>query len=113
MSTSAETAFNEHAAALRDLGDALTTASSVRWEASRGAVRSSDGVPNPTLDIVLDPLRAEVSASITRTALALWPLTEEVKAQTTALRAAVRAWSGEPPASTDDEKDSTAPMTAV
>lgn len=94
----AQEAFNEHAEALRRLGAALTTASSIRYEAAPGSSpsHSRGGIPNPTLDIVMEPRRSEVGAAITRATLALWPMTAAVNDSTEALYAAIAAWQGEP-----------------
>lgn len=94
--TPIETAFNEHAAALRALGASLTAANSVRYEPSPGMAREgSRGIPNPTLDTVLDPRRAEVSAAMTRAAFVLWKATEEIQTLTENIDTAVARWQGE------------------
>lgn len=96
MPTLAQDAFNAHADALRDLGKALSAAAAVRWEPSPVTPSSSRGVPNPTLDTVLDPRRLGVSEEITRTTVGLWPLTEKIQSMTSDLHAAVARWEGEP-----------------
>lgn len=97
MSTPAQDAFNEHAAALRALGEALSRASSIRYLAAPGTGSSHHpgGIPNPTLDIVLEPRRAEVGAAITRATIALWPMTGTVLEHVAALDEATAAWSGD------------------
>lgn len=97
MTSPAETAFNEHAAALRRLGASLGTASSIRYEASPGMARTSsaDGIPNPTLDIVLDQRRSAVSDEVTRAAFDLWRATEIVNALTERLDTAIERWQGD------------------
>lgn len=91
-----ETAFNEHAAALRALGAALTTAESVRFEAPPGSAREgSRGVPNPTLDTVLDPRRSAVSDEVARAAVTLRQMTEATALLTSKVDHAVARWQGE------------------
>lgn len=100
MSIPPETAFNDHAAALRALGDSLRTAAEIRYLPAPGAAGiGGGGIPNPTLDTVLEPRRAEVSAEMTRTAIGLWKATEEVKAMTARITLAVARWHGESPSS--------------
>lgn len=96
MSLSPETAFNDHAAALRDLGKALAIAAEVRYLSAPGSAREgSRGIPNPTLDTVLEPRRVAVSAEMTRAAVGLWKATDEVKAMTAKVNSAVAVWHGE------------------
>ena len=95
--TPIETAFNDHATALRALGASLGAAASVRYEAPPGmASQGSRGIPNPTLDIVLDARRSAVSDEMTRAAFVLWKATEDVKALTAKIDTAVARWQGEP-----------------
>jgi len=94
--TSPEIAFNELAAALRAVGSALEAAVSVRYEPSPGMVRSGDGPANPTLDTVLDPRRAAVSAEVTRATVQLWAMTRDAVTLERLLTSAVLAWEGEP-----------------
>ena len=96
MPTLAQEAFTAHADALRALGKALEAAAAVRWEPSPVSPPvGGGGISNPTLDTVLDPRRLGVSEEITRTTIALWPLTEKVTHMTDALTAAVSRWEGE------------------
>ena len=96
MPTLAQEAFTAHCDSLRALGKALEAAAAVRWEPSPVSPPVGGGsVPNPTLDTVLDPRRLGVSEEITRTTIALWPLTESVDKMTDALTAAVARWEGE------------------
>lgn len=97
MSLPPEQAFNDHAAALRRLGDALRTAAEVQYLPAPGSAREgSRGIPNPTLDTVLEPRRVKVSAEMTRTAVGLWKATEAVEAMTQNINNAVAEWHGEP-----------------
>lgn len=97
MSDTIEHVFNNHAAVLRDLGRALTTAHEIRFTAAPGSAREgSRGIPDPTLDTVMEPRRVAVSDAIGRAGAVLRKASDEVRAITSVLDSSVAAWHGEP-----------------
>lgn len=90
-----QTAYTELVMTLRDLGAALRPAVSARFTAPPGVVGASDGVRNPTLDIVSDPRRLALSEEVTRTARAMTSAARQLQAHTQVLATALTRWEGE------------------
>lgn len=85
---------------MRGLGAALIPATAAQFEAPprarkiKEAVSESKGIPNPTLDVVLDPRRSAVSDEIASTAAALRQATATLAPHIKNLRRAVARWEG-------------------
>jgi len=80
---------------LRDLGTILGAAVGAQYEAPpSGVARGSSQIPNPTLDIVLDPRRLALSEAVARTAADLRRATRLVGPHVTHLQNAVARWEG-------------------
>lgn len=85
---------------LRDLGDALRPAVAAQFEAPpraravKESVSESKGIPNPTLDTVLDPRRMALSEEIASAAQALRQATALLGPHRPRLLSAVARWEG-------------------
>lgn len=86
---------------LRDLGEALRPAVAAMYDApprrrvSADPVSTSNGVPNPTLDVVMDPRRAAVSDAVSRSCSALRQARLLLDSHPEALRKATARWEGQ------------------
>ena len=102
MPTEIERAFTDHVEALRALGSVLTAATAVQYIAPprMAPQQSLNGIPNPTLDIVLDKRRSDVSDAVTRATSSLRRQTAGAIATTTVLTAALSRWEGSHPRDT-------------
>ena len=102
MPTEIESAYTAHVEALKALGSALSAATAVQYIAPpRMAPQpSNNGIPNPTLDIVLDKRRSEVSDAVVRATRSLRRSTAEAIATTGTLSSALARWEGLHPGDT-------------
>lgn len=87
--------------AMRDLGAALIPATAAQYQASprartvKESVTESKGIPNPTLDTVLDSRRLALSDEIASTARALRQATALLDPYRDSLRRVVARWEGQ------------------
>lgn len=88
-----ESAYRDLVITLRELGRVLGPAVEARYD-SPGSV-ASDGVPNPTLDVVIDPRRWALSDEVTKATYALRLADLNLTRRLAALDAALSAWEGE------------------
>lgn len=99
---SIQDAYTAAVVALREAGELLRPAVAARYEAPpQGAVRqpaegTASGVPNPTLDIVLDPRRMELSDTIGDMTKTLRRAASDLSAATAHLNVALARWEGQP-----------------
>ena len=96
MPTEIETAFANHVEAIRALGITLSAATAVQFIAPprMAQQQSLNGIPNPTLDIVLDKRRSEVSDAVVRATRSLRRQTAQAIATTGTLSSALQRWEG-------------------
>ena len=81
---------------LRGIGEALAPAVEARYDAPpSGAAHGGGQVPNPTLDIVLDPRRMALSAEVDKVSIALRRATATLEPRIKALTTATRRWEGQ------------------
>lgn len=98
--TTIQESYTDLVLALRELGAALIPATAAQFEAppraraTKESVSESKGIPNPTLDTVLDPRRLALSHEIKRTAEDLRQATALLTPRTRALLHAVARWEG-------------------
>ena len=99
MPTEIETAYADHVEALRALGSLLTTATAVQFIAPprMAPQTSTNGIPNPTLDIVLDKRRSEVSDAVIGATRSLRRQTAQAIATAGTLSSALARWEGSHP----------------
>lgn len=87
--------YAAHVHAVRDLGAVLSYAVEARFQPPPlGAAKGGGLVANPTLDIVLDPRRLDLSDEVRRTDAELRRATASINEKTTSLKAAVERWEG-------------------
>lgn len=91
----AQSAYAEIVMTLRDLGAALRPAVAAQYDAPPSGTGAREGIPNPTLDIVSDPRRLELSDEVRRTTLAMVATARQLAGHATALRSALAQWEGE------------------
>ena len=99
MTTEIETAFANHVEAIRTLGTTLAAATAVQFIAPprMAPTHSLNGIPNPTLDIVLDKRRSEVSDAVVGATRSLRRQTAQAIATTGTLSSALARWEGSHP----------------
>lgn len=91
----AQSAYTEIVTTLRDLGVILRPCVAAQYDAPPGGVGASDGIANPTLDIVADPRRLALSEEIHRTARAMTSAARQLNEHAQMLRTALTRWEGE------------------
>jgi len=91
-------AYADLIATLKGLEKVLGPAVAAQYSPPPGGTgdRAPNGIPNPTLDTVIDPRRDCLSDEIRRTAAALHRAAETIKPQVPALGAALSRWEGGP-----------------
>jgi len=92
-----ESAYAAAVLALRELGKALPPAIAARYEAPPGCLSSTGspvGVPNPTLDITLDPRRRAVSDEVTGVTFELTRYAQGLAGASARLRTVTARWDG-------------------
>lgn len=99
MTATIQTAYTDHVEALKALGSTLSAAVAVRYIAppSMTPQPSISGIPNPTLDIVLDTRRSFLSDEVTRAMHALQHITAQAEATNRYLLSAIGRWEGTHP----------------
>lgn len=101
MSETIQQSYTDLVEVMRGIGAALIPANAARYEApprarkTKEAVSESKGIPNPTLDVVLDARRSALSDEITSTARTLRHATALLKPHINELRRAVARWEGQ------------------
>lgn len=91
-----QSAYTDHVEALKLLGSSLSAAVAVRFEAPPSMITqpSLTGVSNPTLDIVLDARRSDVSDAVNRAARDLRRMSAVTMEAHTKLLAVIDRWEG-------------------
>lgn len=93
-----EGAFSDLVDIARRLGAILPAALAARYEAPPGGAAHSGGLTrNPTLDVVVDPRRWELSLQVSRTNMALRAAYLNLQAAHRDLDRALSAWEGAKP----------------
>ncbi|GAA0627534.1 hypothetical protein HPO96_37125 [Kribbella sandramycini] len=97
--TTIHEAYAELIQTLKDLEGVLRPAVAAQYDAPPGGTSDAapNGIPNPTLDTVIDARRSDLSDEIRRTAAALLTATRAIRPQVPALGAALARWEGETP----------------
>lgn len=96
MSTTIRDRYDRFISAIRDLEKVLGPAVAAQYEAPPGGSGelAPNGIPNPTLDTVIDPRRLTLSEAIGKTSELLGLTTEQLAAQTAQLSGALSRWEG-------------------
>lgn len=94
-SPDAQRAYAEIVTTLRDLGSILGPCVAAQYDAPPGGVGVSEGVANPTLDIVADPRRLALSEEVNRTIRSMVSAASQLSQHTQTLHAALARWEGE------------------
>lgn len=83
---------------LKNLEEVLRPAVAAQYDAPPGGTSDAapNGIPNPTLDTVIDPRRSDLSDEIKRTAVTLSNVARQIHPHVPALRAALSRWEGDP-----------------
>lgn len=94
---SAHDSFLRLATEMQQLAALLSAASSARYEAPPGRScggKDYRGISNPTLDIMVNPLRLDLSEAVTETERVLNRATVALSARARSLETALNAWQG-------------------
>ena len=91
-----QSAYTDHVEALKLLGSSLSAAVAVRFEAPPSMITqpSLTGVSNPTLDIVLDTRRSDLSDAVSRAAIDLRRMTAAAMVVHAKLLTVIDRWEG-------------------
>lgn len=87
-------AFRDLVITVRELGEILSPAVAARYDAPPGGAGGGGQIPNPTLDIVLDPRRLALSDEVSKSTTDIRRVTRLLGEHTEALRRAVTRWEG-------------------
>lgn len=90
-------AYRDLITTLRDLEGVLRPAVAAQYDAPPGGTSDAapNGIPNPTLDTVIDARRSGLSDEIRRTSSVLIAATRTIQPQVPALGAALARWEGD------------------
>lgn len=96
MSYTIRSAYMKHITTLRNLEKVLGPATAAQYSPPPGGTGelAPNGIPNPTLDTVIDPRRSALSDAVKACATALSESARTIDAQTEALSAALSRWEG-------------------
>lgn len=97
MNPTVAEAYTDLIDTLKALEEVLRPAVAAQYDAPPGGTGdvAPNGIPNPTLDTVIDPRRAGLSDEVKRTAHALSRAADLIKPQVPALGTALARWEGD------------------